>query len=103
MKFENDFIGRDKLKNQKIIGLKRKLVGFTLIDKGIPRKDYEIFDTNNQKIGIVTSGTMSPSLNKPIGMGYVNIKESNVDNYIFIKIRNKLVKAMIVKRPFYVK
>ena len=103
VKLENDFIGIDKLKNQKIIGLKRKLVGFTLIDKGIPRKGYEIFDSNNQKIGIVTSGTMSPSLNKSIGMGYVNIKESNVDNYIFIKIRNKLVKGMIVKRPFYVK
>ena len=101
VKFENDFIGIDKLKNQKIAGLKKKLVGFILIDKGIPRKDYEIYNSKNQKIGIVTSGTMSPSLNKPIGMGYVNIKESSVDNLIFIKIRNKLLRGMIVKRPFY--
>ena len=67
----------------------------------MPRKDYHIVDLNNNNIGYVTSGTMSPSLKKGIGMGYIMQHQSSVGNIIFIKIRDKKIKAQIVKRPFY--
>jgi len=98
---DNDFIDRDfmaKLKEEPIV---RRLKAFELIDRGIPRKGYEIADAEGNNIGIVTSGTMSPSIKKGIGMGYVNAGHLKVDTEIFIKIRNKSVKAKIVKLPFY--
>jgi aminomethyltransferase len=85
---------------QKEAGVTRKLVGFEMIERGIPRHDYPIVDTNGKEIGIVTSGTMSPSLNKGIGMGYVTKESSSPDSEIFVQIRNKQIKAVVVKTPF---
>jgi aminomethyltransferase len=98
---QNNFINRSALEKQKTDGVTKKLVAFELIERGIPRHDYEITDAENNPIGIVTSGTMSPMLKKGIGMGYVNKSNCNIDNEIFIQIRNKPVKAKIVKLPFY--
>ena len=78
----------------------RKLVGFEMIDKGIPRHGYEIKDQSGALIGYVTSGTQSPSLNKAIGMGYVRTASSSIDNQVLIKVRDKLLQAKIVKIPF---
>jgi aminomethyltransferase len=97
----NQFIDREFLLKQKENGVTRRLRGFEMIDKGIPRQHYEICDNQDNVIGEVTSGTMSPSLNKPIGMGYVNIEQAKFGNEINIRIRNKLLKAVIVKTPFY--
>ncbi len=102
-KFNKDFIDADFLKKQKEEGVQRKLVAFEMIDRGIPRHDYEIVDANGNKIGKVTSGTMSPSLKVGIGMGYVTIDNSKLDSEIFIDIRGKGVKAKVVKAPFYKK
>lgn len=99
-KFTKEFVQSDLLKIQKENGVTRKLVGFEMIDKGIPRHDYEIWDENQQIIGIVTSGTMSPTLKKAIGMGYVPIEKSNTGSEIFINIRNKPIKATVVQTPF---
>ncbi len=96
-----DFINKEYLLAQKKQGIKRKLVGFEMIDRGIPRHDYEIADIKGSIIGKVTSGTISPMLKKGIGMGYVKIEFANTDTEIFIKIRNKNLKAKIVKLPFY--
>ena len=74
-----------------------------MVDRGIPRHDYRILDANNEVIGRVTSGTQSPSLKKAIGMGYVTTKKAVADTEIFIEIRDKGVKANIVKLPFYKK
>ena len=84
-------------------GVRKVLIGFLLEERGIPRKDYDILNIKEEIIGKVTSGTMSPSLNKAIGMGYVNIEESSLETTIFILIRDKKVRARIVKRPFYEK
>jgi len=100
---EKDFIDKDFLLKQKKEGVIRKLVGFEMIDKGIPRQHYEIYNKNNELVGRVTSGTMSPSLKIPIGMGYVKTECANVDNIIYIKIRDKMLAAKIVKPPFYKK
>ena len=99
-KFSKDFINREEIENQKHNGVQRKLVGFELVDKGIPRHDYEICDQSGEVIGIVTSGTMSPTLKKPIGMGYVPVSLSSVGSTIFIKVREKLLAAKVVKMPF---
>ena len=99
-KFNKDFINSEALKNQKDSGLIKKLVGFEMIDRGIPRQHYLILDKEGQKIGEVTSGTQSPSLNKAIGLGYVEINHSAIGSEIFVEIRNKAVKAMVVKTPF---
>ena len=80
--------------------MQKKLVGFELIDKGIPRHDYEIVNSAGEKIGIVTSGTMSPTLKKAIGMGYVSSELSSVNSEIFIKVRDKNLKAIVVSLPF---
>ena len=77
------------------------MVGFELADRGIPRHDYEIVDVDGNNIGIVTSGTMAPSLGKAIGMGYVTKENAKADTEIYISIRNKQVKAKVVKMPFY--
>lgn len=102
-KFTKDFINADALAKEKEAGVKRKLIAFELVERGIPRKDYPIVDANGNEIGIVTSGTMSPSLQKAIGLGYVNKEFSNLDGEIFIQVRNKSIKAQVVKLPFYKK
>jgi aminomethyltransferase len=99
-KFTKDFTAKNILEKQKAEGIKRKLVGFEMIDKGIPRHNYEIKDASGNKIGYVTSGTQSPSLQKAIGMGYVTVENSTIDSEIFIAVRDKLLKAKVVKIPF---
>jgi aminomethyltransferase len=99
-KFTKEFTAKNILEKQKADGVKRKLVGFEMIDKGIPRHDYEIKNAGGNKIGYVTSGTQSPSLQKAIGMGYVTIDHSAIDSEIFIAVREKLLKAKVVKMPF---
>lgn len=102
-KFDKEFTNSENLKKQKEEGVTRKLVAFELTERGIPRHDYEIADANGNVIGIVTSGTMSPSLGKAIGLGYVPTALSSVDSEIFIRIRNKDIAAKVVKLPFYKK
>ena len=97
----NEVVGKDKIVAGKEAGLTRKLVGFEMIDRGIPRHDYPILDENGAVIGKVTSGTQSTSLNKAIGLGYVNNEKSAADSEIFIDIRQKPVKAKVVKIPFW--
>jgi len=100
-KFTKDFTDAEFLKNQKETGLSRRLVAFEMIDRGIPRHDYPIQDANGNIIGKVTSGTMSPSMKLGIGLGYVSIENTALDQEIFIEIREKGVKAKVVKLPFY--
>lgn len=100
-KFTKDFVNSEALKKQKETGTSRKLVGFELIDRGVPRHDYPITDADGNQIGIVTSGTMSPSLGKAIGMGYVPAALSAPGSEIFVAVRDKLLKAQVVKIPFY--
>ncbi|PID71004.1 MAG: glycine cleavage system protein T [Flavobacteriales bacterium] len=100
-KFNKDFINADALKKQKEQGVDKKLVGFELDERGIPRKDYDIVDGNGKKIGIVTSGTMSPSLNKGIGLGYVPPVFADKGSKIYIQVRKKSIPATVVKLPFY--
>jgi aminomethyltransferase len=95
------FIDKELLLKQKKEGVSSKLVGFEMIDRGIPRHGYEIVDEENDAIGLVTSGTQSPSLKKAIGMGYVPTKLSKVGSEIFISIRGKKILARVVKLPFY--
>ena len=102
-KLTKEFTDSEFLKAQKEKGVDKKLVAFEMIDRGIPRHDYPIIDSEGKVIGKVTSGTMSPSLKKGIGLGYVTIENSKLENEIFIEIRNKGVKAKIVKAPFYKK
>jgi aminomethyltransferase len=97
----NNFINRPAIEKQKVEGVKKMLRGFEMVDKGIPRQHYEICDENGKAIGEVTSGTMSPSLKIPIGMGYVETAHASMGNHLYIKIREKLLKAVIVKIPFY--
>ena len=102
-KFSKDFIDADFLKKQKEEGVKRKLVAFEMIDRGIPRHDYPILNSEGNVIGKVTSGTMSPSMKVGIGLGYVTTENASLDSEIFIEIRDKGVKAKVVKLPFYKK
>ena len=102
-KFNNPFTNSEKLKTQDKTGVTRKLIGFEMQERAVPRHDYQIVDTNGNEIGVVTSGTMSPSLNKGIGLGYVTITNSNVDTDIYIRIRKNDVPAKVVKLPFYKK
>ncbi len=99
-KFTKDFTNRAHFEKQKADGVTKKLVGFEMTEKGIPRHHYEIKDAAGNSIGHVTSGTQSPSLNKAIGMGYVNTAYAAIDTDIFISIRDKNVKAKVVKVPF---
>lgn len=99
-KFTKDFTNRAYFEQQKADGLQQKLVGFEMADKGIPRHDYEIKDVAGNTIGRVTSGTQSPSLQKAIGMGYVATAFAAIDTEIFIAVRDKLLKAKVVKVPF---
>jgi len=95
----DDFIGKDSIVKIKESGISRKLVAFVLNDSGFPRKDYEIFK-NDENIGYVTSGTVSPILEKGIGLGYVKKEHSKIDTEIEIKVRNKFIPAKIIKPPF---
>jgi len=99
-KFSKDFTAKDIIEKQKQEGIKRKLVGFEMVDRGIPRHNYEICNAEGKQIGYVTSGTQSPSLNKAIGMGYVEVGCSAVDTSIYIKVRDKLLLAKVAKVPF---
>lgn len=102
-KFTKEFTNSENLKNQKETGVFRKLIGFEMVERGIPRHDYEIVDVNGNNIGIVTSGTQSPSLGKAIGMGYVKTEFSAAESVIYILIRDKKIAAKVVKMPFYKK
>jgi aminomethyltransferase len=97
----NDFINRASLEQQKADGVSRRLVGFELLDRGIPRQHYPILDCDGNPIGEVTSGTMSPMLKKGIGMGYVECTHVKKDSEIRIGIRNKQLAARVVRLPFY--
>ncbi|MBN8862720.1 MAG: glycine cleavage system aminomethyltransferase GcvT [Sphingobacteriales bacterium] len=99
-KFSKTFTASHILQQQKADGVERKLVGFEMIDRGIPRHGYEIKDQLGATIGVVTSGTQSPSLGKAIGMGYVRTAYAAIDTEIFIKVRDKLLLARVVRIPF---
>lgn len=99
-KFNKDFINSENLKAEKEKGLSKKLVGFEMIDRGIPRHGYDIVNAEGTKIGRVTSGTQSPTLKKSIGLGYVHLDYSKDGTEIFISIRNNAVKAVVKKPPF---
>lgn len=99
-KFSKDFTSKEILAEQKQKGLDRKLVGFEMIDRGIPRQGYEIKEQTGTSIGHVTSGTQSPSLGKAIGMGYVRSAYASIDTPILIKVRDKLLQAKVAKIPF---
>jgi aminomethyltransferase len=100
-KFTKDFTNSAALKKQKEEGVSKKLVAFEVIEKAVPRHDYEIVNEAGENIGVVTSGTMSPSLKKGIGMGYVKTAYAKLGTEIFIQIRNKAIPAVVVKLPFY--
>ena len=95
-----EFTNRAELERQKKEGVTRKLCAFELVDKGIPRHGYEIVDAGDQVIGVVTSGTMSPVLKKGIGMGYVKPEYAKAGSEFFVKVRNRNLKAQVVKAPF---
>ncbi len=99
-KFTKPFIDRERLEKQKTEGVSRKLIGFEMIDRGIPRHGYSLCDTDGNDIGKVTSGTMSPTASKAIGMGYVQTAFAKPDQLIYITIRGKQLKAKVVKLPF---
>ena len=102
-KLTKSFIGDQYAKDLKENGAKKKLVGIQMIDRGIPRHGYEITDASGNKIGIVTSGSQTPSLNVSIGIAYIDVPNNKLDTEVFVKIREQLVKAKVVKMPFYQK
>jgi len=99
-KFTKDFTAGNILEKQKGEGIKQKLVGLEMMEKGIPRHGYEIYNNKGEVIGRVTSGTQSPTLQKPIAMGYVNFNYSKIDTEVFVKVRDKLLLTKVVKMPF---
>ena len=99
-KINKDFIGKKHILNSIKNAIEKKIIGFVLNERGIPRKGYKIFDSKQNEIGVVTSGTMSPVLKKGIGMGYVKFSSAKLGSQILIQIRNKYVKSEIVKPPF---
>ncbi|SMC55648.1 glycine cleavage system aminomethyltransferase GcvT [Cellulophaga tyrosinoxydans] len=102
-KFTKDFVNSDNLAKEKETGSKRKLIAFELDERGIPRHDYDIVNDQGEKIGIVTSGTMSPSMGKGIGLGYVPTAFATIGSKIYIQIRKNAIPATVVKLPFYKK
>lgn len=98
---QKNFIDKEYMLQQKAEGLKRKLVGFEMIDRGIPRLDYEVCDVQGNVIGVVRSGTQGPSIQKAVGTAWVKTEFSKLDSEIYIKVREKLLKAVVVKMPFY--
>lgn len=99
-KFTKNFINSENLLAQKNVGLSRKLVGVEMIDRGIPRSHYEVCDAEGNKIGEITSGTMSPTLQKGIAMAYINAPFNKLGTEVYVKIREKLIKAAVTKMPF---
>lgn len=99
-KFSKNFVNSENLAAQKESGVSRKLIGFEMVERGIPRHDYEVFDASGNVIGKVTSGTQSPTLQKAIGLAYVKTEFSKEGSEIFIGIRENKVKAQVVKSPF---
>lgn len=99
-KFDKDFVNAENLKEQKAAGVSKKLVGFEMLEKAIPRAHYEIVNAEGEQIGEVTSGTMSPSLGKGIGLGYVQTEFSKPGTEVFVRVRNKDMKGQVVKLPF---
>ena len=95
-----DFVNRPMLEKQKAEGVTRKLVGFEMVDRGIPRHGYELVNDEGEKVGVVTSGTMSPTRKIGIGMGYVKPEYSKVGTEICIDMRGRKLKAVVVKPPF---
>jgi aminomethyltransferase len=100
IKFTKKFTASDKLQAQKATGLSRKLVGFKMIDRGIPRGHYALHDADGSPIGEVTSGTQSPSLGESIGLGYVQTAFSKIGTEIFVDVRGRKLKAVVSKLPF---
>jgi len=101
-KFTKEFTNSKALKEQKERGVEKKLVGFELIDRGIPRHDHPVVDANGSVIGRVTSGTMGPTVQKPIGMAYVPTANAGVGSEILIDVRGKILKGVVVKLPFHI-
>jgi len=101
-KFTKEFTNSKALKEQKERGVEKKLVGFELIDRGIPRHDHPVVDANGSVIGRVTSGTMGPTVQKPIGMAYVPTANAGVGSEILIVVRGKILKGVVVKLPFHI-
>ena len=99
-KFTKEFTAKKIIEKVKADGVQRKLVGFEMIERGIPRHDYKIKDVAGNEIGKVTSGTQSPSLQKAIGLGYVAVEHSAFNSEIYVEVRDKLLKAKVVKVPF---
>lgn len=102
-KFNKDFVSKSILENQKQNGVTKKLIGFELVDRGVPRQGYDVCDSDGNTIGKVTSGTKTPSLQNPVGLAYVSSAFSKVDTELFIKVREQLIKAKVVKLPFFKK
>jgi aminomethyltransferase len=96
-----DFIGKKRLQKQKVEGIERKRVGVQIVERGVPRPKFEIYNSEGEKIGYVTSGTFSPLLKRGIAMGYVQTPQSREGNMVDVKIRGKLAKGRIVRFPFY--
>ncbi len=103
MNMGKEFIDKKKYRDQIENGVSKKLVGFKLVDRGIPRKDYKLLNSDGDEIGRVTSGTMSPILQQGIGMGYLRTEDAWIDNEIYVQVRNKSLKAIVVKLPFLTK
>ena len=99
--FSKDFFSKNIIEDLKVNGIVKKRVGFVLNERGIPRQGYALADESGNEIGIVTSGTQSPSLNKGIGMGYIKREQALVGNIVYVVIRNKQVPATITSLPFY--
>ena len=100
---ESDFIGKDGLSAQKEAGLTRKIVGIEVTGRGIPRHGYKVLSEDGKEIGVVTSGTQSPSLKKSIGLALISVDHAEVGTPLKIEIRNKQIDAVVVKTPFYKK
>ncbi|MFL6518481.1 MAG: glycine cleavage system aminomethyltransferase GcvT [Bacillus sp. (in: firmicutes)] len=98
---ENDFIGKEALLRQKEEGLKRKLVGIEVTGRGIPRHGYKVISESGEEIGVVTSGTQSPTLKKSIGLALVSTEHAQVGTQLKVEIRNKQIDAVVIKTPFY--
>lgn len=99
--FSKDFVSKDIIEQQVLSGAETKRIGFTMTERGIPRQGYDLVDENGNNIGIVTSGTQSPSLEKGIGMGYIDRKRAVIGNPIYVRIRKKEIRAFISSLPFY--
>ena len=99
-KFTKEFVNSEALQQQKEAGVSRKLIGFEMVDKGIPRHDYRLLDLEGNVIGKVTSGTMSPNLGYGVGLGYVTTENAKADTEILVEVRNKQLKAKVSKPPF---